>query len=74
MSNYESTGQNVFYNLWLPVNIRKNLPSEGLVVECGNLPCLLAGMSMTFNPSYQFKRNRGPIAIHFAKCGQWFDK
>ena len=57
--------------LW---TLEKNLPSDGLVVECGNFPCLLARMSMTFNPSYQFKRNRGPFAIHFAKCGQWFDK
>ena len=57
--------------LW---TLEKNLPSEGLVVECGNVPCLLARTSMTFNPCYQFKRNRGPFAIHFAKCGQWFDK
>lgn len=54
-------GQNVFYNLWLPVNIETNLSDQGLVVECGNFPCLLALKSVTFSPSYQSKMNGGHL-------------
>lgn len=35
-----------------------------MVEECGNFPCLLAGMSVTFNPSYQFKGIEGHLLIH----------